>query len=378
MLSIWEKESFLEYDFIVIGAGITGLSAAISLREKKPHASILILERGLLPTGASTKNAGFACIGTIGEKLHDISLSGEERVVQLMIKRWEGLQLTRKRTGDSTIDFEQNGGYELLLDDKSESIDKIDYLNALLKPYFEKPVYSIASHLIPSFGFNKKMVKGMVFNQVDGQLHSGKMIQKLWQLCGEQRIKIITGAEVISLQESHKQVQIVSQLLNSPESAICFAASQVLICTNAFTQKLLPDAQVYPARGQVLITSPIPALPFKGTFNFEEGYYYFRNLNNRILFGGGRNLNFEAENTTELKLTETVQHKLEWYLQEMIVPGKSFSITERWAGIMGFGKDKTPEVRRYSERICLGVKLNGMGVALGSKIGDELAHLALT
>jgi glycine/D-amino acid oxidase-like deaminating enzyme len=378
MLSIWEKEALLEYDFIIIGAGITGLSAALSLREKKPHASILILERGLLPTGASTKNAGFACIGTIGENLNDIALLGEDRVIQLMIKRWEGLQLTRKRTGDSSIDFEQNGGYELLIENKNETLDKINYLNTLLKPHFKKPIYSDATPLIPTFGFNKKMVKGMVFNHIDGQLHSGKMIHKLWQLCGEQRIKIITGAEVISVPESSQKLQVVTQLLNTPESVISFGTSQLLICTNAFIKKLLPDVKVCPARGQVLTTSPIPNLPFKGTFNFDEGYYYFRNLNNRILFGGGRNLNFEAENTIELKITQTVQHKLEWYLREMIVPDKPFSITERWAGIMGFGIDKTPEVRRYSERICIGVKLNGMGVALGSKIGEELALLSIT
>ncbi|CAN5175283.1 hypothetical protein BH23BAC1_BH23BAC1_40990 [soil metagenome] len=55
MLSIWEHQSFLKYDFIVIGAGIVGLSTAISLRELNPKASILILERGVLPIGASTK-----------------------------------------------------------------------------------------------------------------------------------------------------------------------------------------------------------------------------------------------------------------------------------------------------------------------------------
>ena len=106
MLSIWEKESFIEYDYIVIGAGITGLSTALSLREKKEGARILVLERGLLPTGASTKNAGFACIGTIGEKLHDLAIMGEENMCSLMAKRYEGLQKLRKRVGDANMDFD--------------------------------------------------------------------------------------------------------------------------------------------------------------------------------------------------------------------------------------------------------------------------------
>ena len=61
-LSYWEKESFFSnYDAIVIGSGIVGLNAAIHLKKTAPSLKIVILEKGFLPTGASTKNAGFAC-----------------------------------------------------------------------------------------------------------------------------------------------------------------------------------------------------------------------------------------------------------------------------------------------------------------------------
>ena len=61
----------------------------------------------------------------------------------------------------------------------------------------------------------------------------------------------------------------------------------------------LTNNQVKPARAQVLITKPIENLDIKGTFHLDKGYYYFRNIENRILFGGGRNLDFEGETTTE-------------------------------------------------------------------------------
>ena len=54
-----------------------------------------------------------------------------------------------------------------------------------------------------------------------------------------------------------------------------------------------------PARAQVLITKPIKNLQIKGTFHLDKGYYYFRNIDNRILFGGGRNLDFKTEETSE-------------------------------------------------------------------------------
>jgi glycine/D-amino acid oxidase-like deaminating enzyme len=78
MLSFWEQKELIHYDYIVVGSGITGLSTACVIKERKPNAHILVLERGLLPTGASTKNAGFACIGSLSEKVYDLALMGED------------------------------------------------------------------------------------------------------------------------------------------------------------------------------------------------------------------------------------------------------------------------------------------------------------
>ncbi len=65
-LSYWEQESFFKgIDVAVIGSGIVGLTAAIHLKTLEPHSRIVVLERGALPTGASTRNAGFACFGSL-------------------------------------------------------------------------------------------------------------------------------------------------------------------------------------------------------------------------------------------------------------------------------------------------------------------------
>jgi hypothetical protein len=58
----------------------------------------------MLPHGASTKNAGFACFGSISEIIDDLKSHSEE-VYQLVTKRLEGLRLLRKRLGDEAIDF---------------------------------------------------------------------------------------------------------------------------------------------------------------------------------------------------------------------------------------------------------------------------------
>ncbi len=93
MFSYWEQESFSYYNHIIIGSGIVGLSTAIELKERRPDCRVLVLERGLLPTGASTRNAGFACMGSVTELLDDLEHATDDEVVALFraaSKDWKG------------------------------------------------------------------------------------------------------------------------------------------------------------------------------------------------------------------------------------------------------------------------------------------------
>jgi glycine/D-amino acid oxidase-like deaminating enzyme len=125
----------------------------------------------------------------------------------------------------------------------------------------------------------------------------------------------------------------------------------------------------------VLITKPIKNLHIKGTFHLDKGYYYFRNIDDRILFGGGRNLDFKSEETTEFVQTTLIQNKLESILKHTILPTTPFEIECRWSGIMGVGNQKKAIVKQLSDHVFCGVRLGGMGIAIGSTIGNDLAQL---
>jgi glycine/D-amino acid oxidase-like deaminating enzyme len=127
----------------------------------------------------------------------------------------------------------------------------------------------------------------------------------------------------------------------------------------------------------VVVTSPIPNLPFRGTFHFDEGYYYFSNVGDRVLFGGGRNLNFEAEETDELNTSDQIINHLSSVLEENILPNHAFTIDHHWAGTMGVGNAKNPIVEQLSENLYCAVRLGGMGVAIGRLVGMELADLMI-
>lgn len=367
-LSYWEIKSYLSnIDYTVVGSGIVGLNCALRLRERFPKANIIILERGCLPQGASTKNAGFACFGSLSEILDDLKSHSESDVVQLIEKRRSGLSLLRHTLSDNAIDYQQHGGYELFDQDDHEVYDycmsQMGNVNALLKPYFKDDVFQTRNNFF-NFGMIKKQLS---YTPFEGQIDTGKMMRSLTDLVLSKGILILNSVSVENFQESGENVHVKTDKFE-------FVTNQLLFCTNGFASKLI-KAKVKPARAQVLITKAIPNLEIKGTFHLDKGYYYFRNIDSRILLGGARNLDFKTEETTEMGQTELIQNRLEALLKSTILPHTSFEIEHRWSGIMGVGKSKNPIVEQLSDKVFCGVRLGGMGIAIGSHIGNELADL---
>ena len=97
--------------------------------------------------------------------------------------------------------------------------------------------------------------------------------------------------------------------------------------------------------------------------------YYFRNIGNRVLFGGGRNLDFEKETSSEFVLNSKIQKHLEKLLQTVILPNSKFEVEQRWCGIMGVGDEKKPIIKSISSNVVCAVRMGGMGVAIGSLVG---------
>ena len=131
-LSYWEKKSFFaNQDLIIVGCGIVGLNAAVHFRRLFPKKSVLIVDAGIIPQGASTKNAGFACIGSAGELLSDLLNYDEETVFNLVERRKKGLDLLRTTLSDHAIAYEHFGGYELFENEPTylKVADKVDYFN---------------------------------------------------------------------------------------------------------------------------------------------------------------------------------------------------------------------------------------------------------
>lgn len=348
-----------------------GLTCAIALRTKQPQARVMVIERGNWPSGASIKNAGFACFGSVSELLDDANRHSEQELIALIRQRAEGLSLLKSIIPPQTMNYQEHGGYEYFLNHQKDlelrCFDALEWANKLAQEAL-KTTDAVFSPVKNTFGFEGIGARG-ILNKLEGQIHTGRLMEALSIKAAACGVQTIGGVSALSHSATQDQIA-----LQTKEHGV-IAAKKLLLATNGYTQDYLPDL-VTPARAQVLITEPIAGLKVQGTFHLDQGYYYFRNIDQRILLGGGRNLDFEGERTTLEKTTEPIQETLQHMLQEVILPGKPVSIAGRWSGIMGVGTQKRPIISMLSPNVYCGVRLGGMGVAIGAEVGQGLATLA--
>jgi gamma-glutamylputrescine oxidase len=403
-ISVWEQSTyFAPKDLVIVGCGFVGLWTAYEAIQKNPKLNITILERGVIPSGASTRNAGFSCFGSVSELMYDVQLMGEAAMLETVKMRYDGLQRIQKVFKAKEIDYNQWGGYELFerkkmvkdtkgkasktnkgiseeaiaLYDISKLENDIAYLNKILSSTLKTPkkngkylpIYTNASKDIKKLGFQG--IEALAFNQMEGQLNSAKLVLALQKAVQAKGVQILFSTEVKKFKPHKKGVTITTNL-DAP-----IEAKQFLICTNGFAKQLMPKLDVVPARGQVFVTEPIKNLKFKGCFHFDEGYYYFRNLGNRLLLGGARNADFKNEKTYSLDTSDTIQKVLEKFMMERILPkgSKKPKIELRWSGTMGMGKIKKPIIEQLQPNVYCAVRMSGMGVAIAPIVAQKALKL---
>lgn len=358
--SFWEQDSFLKpSDLIIVGAGIVGLSTALFYKQKHPQDRVVVLERGFLPQGASTRNAGFACVGSIGEHLADIEKDSEENVRKRIERRYNGLTLLKQTLGEEAIDYEHCGGYEFFdSQEKFEAVaSEIERFNDWMSELIDEDAVYEPDEIV---GYP------VIHNRLEGAIHPGKMMQQLIQKVSEAGVEIKWNNPVAKVSREG-----VVHLSSGP----ILEAEQVLIAANGFVRRLLPDLDITPARGFVLVTNEQDNLPWKGIFHHDRGFIYFRNVGNRLLIGGARNLAEKIETTDQFGTNEQIKTHLKDFVSDTLKLGNNWKIDHEWSGIMGFTSTKTPITKQIDERRYVAAGLSGMGIAIGMEVGRSAAQM---
>jgi gamma-glutamylputrescine oxidase len=332
----------------VVGAGVTGLSCALELAAS--GRTVRVHEARTIASGASGRNGGFALRG--GAMPYDAAQAelGAESAKAL----WELTEQTLDRmeglAGDA---LRRVGSLRLAADEKERDELRAEY-DALTADGFA------AEWIDQPSGALKGRYQAALLHPRDGALQPARWIRRLAEHA------VAAEAEI----REHERATSLDAL----------DADVVVVASDGYPSGLLPaiDELVQPIRGQVIVTEPLPELLYDRPHYARHGFDYWQQLlDRRLVLGGRRDVDLDAEFTAEEGTTPEIQSALEQFAAELA--GSDPTITHRWSGIFGSSPDLRPLVGPVpgQEGIWISRGYSGHGNVLGLACGRLVARAIL-
>ncbi len=336
-------------DVAIVGAGVTGCSAALQLAEAGLR--VRVHDARGIAEGASGRNGGFALGG--GAARYDVAREtyGAERAAAYW--RWTETALDRMAefAGDA---LSRPGSYRLAGDEEEREAIELEY-EALREDGFD------AEWLDDVPGGAAGRFHGAISHPHDGSIQPARFVRRLAGLAAA------AGAEI----REHDEVEDVDAL----------DADRVLVATDGYGHGLVPELAdlIWPTRGQVVASEPLDRVLYDRPHYARQGFDYWQQLpDGRILLGGFRDVSILDELTDVEETTPTIQASLESFLHELA--GGPVGVTHRWAGIFGLTQDLLPLVGAVpgrDGRVWVAGGYSGHGNVLGFACGALAADAIL-
>jgi gamma-glutamylputrescine oxidase len=335
-------------DVEIVGAGITGCSAALVLA----RAGLRVRVRDLrgVAEGASGRNGGFALRG--GAARYDVAREtyGADRARALWRRTEEELTELERVAGDA---FQRTGSLRLAADEEEREEIRAEY-EALATDGFAA---EWRDELPPML---RAHFCGAIFHIGDGVVQPARLVRRIAAAAAEAGAEFRTGTRVEKLDE-----------LN---------AEHVVLATDGSGRGLIPelDDAIWPARGQVVATEPLAERLFDYPHYARHGFDYWQQLEDkRIVLGGFRDFSILAEMTDEEVTTQLIQDALDTFLVELL--GELPRVEYRWAGIFGLTQDLLPLVGRVPghDGVWVAAGYSGHGNVMGFMSGRLVGNAIL-
>jgi glycine/D-amino acid oxidase-like deaminating enzyme len=336
-------------DVAIVGAGITGCSAARRLAEAGLR--VRVHDARGIAGGASGRNGGFALGG--GAARYDVAREtyGADRAASYWAWTRGALDRLAELAGDA---LRRTGSYRLAADEEEREGIRLEY-EALREDGFE------AEWLDDVPGGAAGRFHGAILHPHDGSIQPARFVRRLAALAAA------AGAEI----REHDPVEDIEAL----------DAHRVLVATDGYGHGLVPELAdlIWPTRGQVIASEPLDRVLYDRPHYARQGFDYWQQLRDRrILLGGFRDTSILDELTDVEETTPAIQASLESFLHELV--GGPVQVTHRWAGIFGLTQDMLPlvgPVPGRDGRVWVAGGYSGHGNVLGFACGELVADAML-
>ncbi len=367
-VSLWQDRSktsnsaISEFDIVIIGGGIAGISTAYWLMQESEGLKIALVEKGQLAEGATGRNAGFITCGSVEHFNRLVGKHGAKEALEIWKFSEDNLALLQEhiiKDSGADIQFEKNGSFSLASTEE-EFIE-------LKKSYEIMKEMGIEVEVLDEEAIEKRLnasgfVGGIKYIN-DASVHPVLLLDMIYdQFRDDENFTLLENSEVFNIEQvgENKRVHTKSGRLDTPI---------VIMATNGYSAQLHPffEDKIYPTRGQILATEALPKLlegPCYANFVLD---YFRQTPTGEIVIGGFRQLKKDTEVGYSDEVTDVIQEALEDFLKKHIPSIKENKITHRWSGIMGFSADGQPMVGAIPSDPQIyfigGFTAHGMGLA---------------
>jgi gamma-glutamylputrescine oxidase len=335
-------------DVAIVGAGVTGLSCALTLAEGGKR--VRVHEARTIASGASGRNGGFALRGAAMPYSRALEQLGPERARALWRLTDRALDRMEGLAGDA---LRRVGSLRLAADEKERAELHAEHGalggDGFSAEWIEEPEGRLAGRYA-----------GALLHSRDGALHPGRWIRRLAAHAAEAGAEIRERDEVTSLEGLDTEA--------------------VVVASDGYPTGLTGalDFVVQPTRGQVVSTEPLEERLYERPHYARGGLDYWQQLQDgRLVIGGRRDVDLDGEKTAEDATTPEVQAALEVLIRELV--GRLPAITHRWSGIFGTSPDALPLVGAVPghDGIWVSRGYSGHGNVLGLACGELVAKAIL-
>ena len=365
-------------DVAIVGGGIAGIATALHLAER--GLDTMVLEQGSVAARASGRNDGQLLLG-LGEHYHRIhGQFGADRARLLWDFLRDNHAALREALAQHGIacDLQQRGG--LRLAETPHEWIELQQAAALLaaegKPHRLVPPAELPQWLPAGTGYH-----GALHLVGEAIVQPVAMVRGLAAAASRAGAHVVVGADVVAIDGDAGDFRI------GLADGRTTTASIVVHCTSALARGLdrsgLLARAVFPFRGQVLASAPLPAAtvqqfpPYAMSSNFC--YEYFRIAGDRFVIGGkrwsvpGEQVGLLDDTTHEPAITQN----LLGYVHDHFPALRGTPFPDVWTGIMAGTPDGLPLVGALpgAPGTFALLAFNGYGLSFAFLAGRCLAEL---